>query len=146
MAGNELIVVSIIILIGQVILMWMWQQNWFKKENFKIQKSNVMAQNKLQIRKMEKELGLTNVKSSVAPPELPPLGGIGQLLPLLKGLDGDQLSGLIDKFVPGSEERSSGPIDTLLEFAEDNPEMVQGLLKGLTGGAKDGETQQQTQV
>jgi len=146
MAGNEFIIVAIIMLIGQVILMWMWQQNWFKKENFKIQKSNLMAQNKLQIRKMEKELGLTNVKSVVAPPEPPPLGGIGQLLPLLKGLDGEQLSGLIDKFVPSSEERSGGAIDTLLGFAEENPEMVQGLLKGLTGGLKDGEEQQVTQV
>ena len=77
-------------------------------------------------------------------------GGIVSLAPLLKNLDGDQISALADMFLGGSrgggEEYSEGggTIDMLLDFAEKNPEVVKGLLEGITKGVKGGVEKQET--
>jgi len=137
---GELIFLGFIMLIGQIILMQMWQNGWFKKENFKIQKSVLMAENKIKMRKLERELGLTPGKT---PKEKKgTFDTIKDLAPLLKNLDGDQIGALIEKFTggPASElEGGEGDIeDMLMDYAVENPEVVKKFLEGLTEG-KGGE-------
>ena len=146
---GELIFLGFLMLIGQIILMQMWQNGWFKKENFKIQKSLVMAENKLKMRKLEREMGLTPSKK-IVPEEssTSTLGTISSLLPLLKGLDPDQLGDLVDRFVGGEREEGAptgDPLNMLVDYATRNPEMLEGLLKGL-GAGKNEESQSQSQV
>ncbi len=146
---GELIFLGFLMLIGQIILMQMWQNGWFRKENFKIQKSLVMAQNKLKMRKLEKEMGLNPSKKIVEDTAPGAVDAISGLLPLLKNLDPDQVGALVDRFVGGSEEGGEGapkgdPISMLMDYATRNPEMVQGLIEGL--GVKNAEKAQITQV
>jgi hypothetical protein len=133
---GELIIMGFMMLIGQIILMMMWQNNWFKKENFKIQKSNIMAQNKLQLRKLEKELGLGKSKEIIEKEPTGLMSTLGDLAPLLKNLDGDQIAALADKFLGGQSEaqmeEGGGSLgDMITDFAANNPEMVKGFLEGI---------------
>ena len=135
---GELIFLGFIMLIGQIILLQMWNNNWFKKENFKMEKSLVMSKNKLSLRKLEKEMGLIPSKNITPVEGKGALGTLTDLAPLLKNLDADQLGGLIDKFVGGGEsgegEGEGDLTSILMDYATKNPEMVQGLLEGLTKG------------
>ena len=122
-------------------MLQMWNANWFKKESFKTKNKSIEAENRLRMKKLERDLGL---KASPAPKEQPGMfDTIKDLAPLLKGLDSDQIGALADRFLGGSEgaaegsAESGGISDVLLDFAENNPEMVQSFLKGV-GGAKDG--------
>lgn len=141
---GELIFMAFVMLIGQIIMLQMWNNNWFKKENFKMEKSNVMAQNKLNLRKLEREMGLSKSKEIVEkePPGI--MSTIGDLAPLLKNLDGDQIAALADKFIGGSEEplteESGGVSDLLMDFAAKNPEIVKGFLEGVGQKGKGGTT------
>jgi len=132
---GELIFLGFLMLIGQIILLQMWQNNWFKKENFKINKSNVMATNKLQLRKLEKEMGLTPGKM---PKEeatgLDKISGIAGLVPLLKGLDPDQVGALVDRFLGEGSSDSDDALSMLLGFADENPGVVKSFLEGLGQG------------
>lgn len=149
---GELIFLGFLMLIGQIILMQMWQNGWFKKENFKIQKSLVMAENKLKMRKLEKEMGLKPTKKLI--PEEKTVGAldtISSLLPLLKGLDPDQLDGIVDHFIGDGERGEEGvagdPISMLMGYAKRNPEMVDGVIGFLKGlGVGNEEQQIQSQV
>lgn len=99
---GELIYLGFIMLIGQIILYQMYQSGWFKKENFKMQKFNIMAENKIKLKKLEKDLGL---KPSKAPKEEKSVGeNIGSWVTLLKSLDPDQIKSLADQFLGGGEE------------------------------------------
>ena len=138
---GELIFVGFIMLAGQIIMLQMWNANWFKKENFKIKKRSMDGENRLRLKKLERDLGL---KASPAPKEAPGMfDTIRDLAPLLKNLDPDQIGALTERFLGGSEEGAEGSpagggiSDVLMNFAESNPEMVQSFLKGI-GGAKDG--------
>lgn len=72
------------------------------------------------------------------------VGGIAQLAPLLKNLDGDQIATLADMFLGGGRggggdyEEGGGTMDMLLDYAEKNPEVVKGILEGISGGVKRG--------
>ena len=118
--NGELIVVSMIFLIGQVVLFQLYNQNWFKKENFKMQKKLVMDENKLKIRKVERELGLN--KSARLEVEKTD----NSLLDVLKNIDADKITGLLD--LVGNREveegEPAGMMDTVLEFANNNPEIA----------------------
>jgi len=144
-SDGGLIAMSLILLAGMVLLFTMNNSMWFKKQNFKVEIFNVKATNKLNLDKLRKEMGLG--KAAATPPAPSPLGGIEKLLPLLKGLDPETLSGLVETYTGLTQDEGGtggGMIDTLLGYAEDHPEMVQGLLKGLTGG--ENEEQGQSQV
>jgi len=131
---GELIFLGFIMLIGQIILMQMWQNGWFKKENFKMQKSMVMAENKLKIRKLEREMGLTPGKEPKE--KRGTFDTIKDLAPLLKNLNPDQIGALFDKFTGGgTEEYEEGDVeDMLMDYAVKNPEVVKEFLAGLTEG------------
>lgn len=129
---GELIFLGFIMLVGQIILMQMWQNGWFKKENFKIQKSIVMAENKLKLRKLEREMGLAPDKTLAAPvkEERGTLDKLGGIVELLQGLDGDTLKGLAERFLGDSEDAApQGTVDRLIDFAEKNPEIATEFLK-----------------
>lgn len=130
---GELIFVGFIMLIGQIILMQMWQNGWFKKENFKIKKANLMAENKIKMRKLERELGLT---PGIEPKEKKgAFDTIKDLAPLLKNLNGEQIGALIEKFTGGTEEEEEGDVESMLmDYAVKNPDVVKEFLAGLTEG------------
>lgn len=130
---GELIVVSLISTAGMILITQLLQLNWFKKENFKIQKYNIMGENRIKLKKLERDLGVKNVLPEVKE-EVGPLSTITQLLPLLKNLDPDQLGALIDKFVGGSSE----PVEEgALSFLDNiPPELLEKGLKAITEGSK----------
>lgn len=139
---GEIVVLGFMMLIGQIILMQMWQNNWFKKENFKISKSNVMAQNKLTIRKMEKDMGLTKGKlpkedATVADK----FSGLTALLPALKDLDPEQIKGLADKFLGGGDDYEAAEgedlIGTILKNVDGDT--IKSFLAGLSEGGGEQE-------
>ena len=118
---GELIFLGFIMLIGQVILLQMYQHNWFKKENFKIQKFNIMAENKLKLKKLEKELGMSTGK---APKEEKSVGeNIGSWVSLLKSLDPDQIKALADQFLGQGEEYEE----------EEDEDIIGTILKNVDG-------------
>lgn len=143
-----LIAMSLISLAGMVLLYTLSNRTWFKRQNFKVELFNIKATNKLNLKQLEKKLGLTSNKSVADESAAAPLGGIEKLLPLLKNLDGDALTGLVETYIGSRGETSEGggPIDMLMGFAEDHPEVVQSLLKGLTSGGDNAEEQGQYQV
>jgi len=57
-----MITVSIISLAGMVLLFALNNSTWFKKENFKIQKKIVMDENRIKLKKLEKEMGIVGGK------------------------------------------------------------------------------------
>jgi len=136
--GDALLLNGFIFMIGLFLFQQSGLRNYFKKENFKIKKSNILATNKLQLRKLERELGLTKSKD-VQPIEAPStMDSLKSLLPLLNKLAPEQIQGLIEQFIPGAEPDEGGAvggIDSLIDFATKNPELVQGFLKGVKGGA-----------
>jgi len=131
--GTALIIGSFISLIGFLIFQERSVKNYFRKENFKLQKSNIMAENKLKLKKLEREMGLTGSNSTVTKEENT---GIGGLLPLLKNLDSDTITNLLPLLSGGGGDGSApeGLTESLLNFAEENPEIVKGLLDGLKIG------------
>jgi len=140
-----LIAMSFISLAGMVLLFILNTSTWFKKENFKIKKAAVVGENRIKLKKLEKELGLkgTNIPTGNEQRSTMEVGG--DLLGILKNLNGDQIQGLADKFLKpkdeideGYEERPPDTITSLLEFANNNPELAESFLKGVTG-AKKGE-------
>ena len=59
---------------------------------------------------------------------------LGQLAPLIKNLDGDQLNDLVDRFIGDDYDREpigGGIADGLLQYASEHPEVVQNLLGGI---------------
>jgi len=127
---NAIIVVAIITTLGGLAGMYMMQYNWTKrldlKHKYLIKRYDLSQKKKLPI--------------SSVPDPVSPLSSVSQLLPLLKNLDGDQIGSLVDTFTGGGYEeplpKNEGITDTLLAFAEENPEVVKGILGGLTSGKK----------
>lgn len=121
---GELIFVGFMMLIGQIILMQMWNSNWFKRENFKMQKKNVMDENRIKMRKLEKDMGLTHKKTAEEP--------TGGLLDQLKNLDMDKIKMLLSYVGKGeSDEGEGGLVGMLEELVTSNPQIVEQFLKGL---------------
>jgi len=104
--------------------------NWFKRENFKIQKSNILAENRLKLKKLAKELDVeigNNPKESKG------------ILESLKGLDADKIRGILDLLQTGEDidEQPDGIEGAIMNFASKNPELVNKLLGGLSQAGKE---------
>lgn len=131
----EFVIVAIISTVGMMITVQLWQLNWFKRENFKIKKKNIEGENRLKLKKLEKELGLQPSKEPRE--ERSKFDTLSDLLPVLSKLDADQLGVLIDKFAGGGEydlpETEGGLLDMLGDFADKNPEAVKSFIEGLSG-------------
>jgi len=146
---GELIFVAIIMQVGTILTIFFWSNlslsKYFKKENFKTNLTNIRAENKIKLKKLERELGLTISKNEnpEPPSTIGQLSQLSHLLPLLKNLDGDQIGALVDKFLGGEEllpAESGGILDQI------PPELIESFLKGLSkenvtgeeGGKKTG--------
>ena len=122
----QLIIVSIISTIGGLFGIWLINQNWFKRQEVKY---------KYKLREL-KERGKQKLPKNA--PESPSLlGNAGTLLNLVRGLDPDQIGTLID-IVGGNETPESGG-DFLTDLVQNNPELVQSFINGLTKGNKSDE-------
>jgi hypothetical protein len=91
-------------------------------------------------RRKQSAIAVTEIPREKSP--LGALGGVASLAPLLRNLDGDQIAALADTFLGGGRgggegEGEGGTMDMLLDFAEKNPDVVKGLLEGITKGAKN---------
>ncbi len=127
---GELILMAFVMLIGQIIMLQMWNNNWFKKENFKIQKKNIEGENRLRLKKLEKELGLKQSTPRDFNETPGTMDTLANLLPILKNLDPDQLGALIDKFTGGGELlEPEGGLGGILNNIP--PELIESFLKGL---------------
>lgn len=133
-----LVVVSIISLIGMIIIFMLNTSTWFKKENFKIKKKALMDENRINIKSLEKRLGLQGATKAYQEPQTTLETG-ANLLDVVKNLSGEQIQGLADKFLTPQDEQEGQPqstMDSLLQFATDNPEIAANFLKGVTGDKK----------
>jgi len=140
-----LIAVSLISLAGMVLLFTLNNSTWFKKENFKIQKKNVMDENRIKLKKLEKDMGLTSKSSVPVYQEQPSmLETGGNLLNMAKNLTPEQLQLLAGKFLKedeGYDEKEPGLLEKAFDFAQQNPEIAQQFLSGIVGIKKGENTQ-----
>jgi len=113
-------------IIGAIITTQLWQMNWFKRENFKLHKSNILAENRIKIKKLEKDLGISKGRSKSEPTENK------GLLESLAGLDLDKIQGLLSLIQKDEDiaEPTAGSalMNGIMEFAKNNPEAVQQFL------------------
>jgi len=128
---GELIIVSIISLIGTIIIASMFNANWFKRENFKLQKQNILAENRVKYKKLEREMGLNTKPAS---PEL------SALLPLAQRFLKPASEELLEDVV-----EPDGITGALLDYATAHPEIVQNLAKGFLDKSKQNQGSNETQ-
>lgn len=144
------VVVSVISGIFGIIGLLILDRNWFRRERFKFNMDSDKKEQTLRFKKMARDLGL-DVKTppfrGTAPGPLGPLSGIGSLIELAKGLSPEVRGELIDRFLLGrsteessEEETSPGLFEILKDFAVKNPDLVKGLLDGITKGKDSGES------
>jgi len=120
---GELIIVALISTLGGLGGLWIINQNWFKRQEVKY---------RYQMRRAK----LSQKYKTPVKEEKSTLGVIGDLAPLLRNLDSDQIGALADRFLGGDIDTGAegNALDGLLSFAQDNPEIVNGFLKGLNSG------------
>lgn len=138
---GELIVVTFVSSIFGLCGLMLLDRNWFRRENFKIQKSNTLAMNKLQLEKMRKELGLQKQPTAVRNEGGGSSGDLGGLLGIAQSLGKDKVLDLVEKFLPedsgGSDEGEDSEIAKILKYVP--PEVIQNALKGVMGSKEGGE-------
>jgi len=120
-----------------VVVSQMWQNNWIKRETFKLKKRNILAENRIKMKKLERELGLGRYKSEPEPSSNTPVEGISNLLNIAKELEPEQLRAIVGKFTgedeEPEEEGEGGISEGLMQFARENPEMVKNIIGNLSG-------------
>ena len=119
-----IIATSLIGLAGMVLIYTLNNNQWFKKENFKLQKSNILNENKIKYAKLKKELGINDLKT----PSVHETPGV---MELIKGLDTDKISGILE-LLQGSDEEPEEKSDIMSLIDKVPPEAIQGILDGLT--------------
>jgi hypothetical protein len=129
-------------IIGSILVTQLWQMNWIKRENFKLQKSNILNENRIKYKKLEKELGIQAGKMA-APQPTTPLDWIDKL----KGINPETLHSLIDTISGEGGESGEGGAPEGIEgiianIAQNNPELIEKFLGGLKGGAQEENLQQ----
>jgi hypothetical protein len=147
------IVVSVISGIFGIIGLLMINRFWFIKERFKFDMDTRKKEADLNFKKMRRDLGLDskpNVPPAFQTSSSSPLENIAPLLSLAKNLTPEtieNLQGLLGGLSGGdtgggSEEGGISGIDSLLDFANKNPEIVKGFMSGIqnkkAGGGNDG--------
>lgn len=127
--GDSLILMGFINLIGIIIILEFRDRSWFKKENFKIQKTNVMAQNKLTLKKMAKEMGVTLTPQKQEPAGT--LDTIKMLAPILQNLDPDTVGLLADRFLGGEDADTDRGFMGIPQGVIDSA--IKGIVESQTG-------------
>jgi len=129
--GTAIIVSSLISMIGLYLTTMMWNSNWFKKQNWKLQAQNIKAENKLKLKKLEREMGLTKGKSASKEIDKNTSGLMDYLPDLIElAKENPDLLELIPKFT-GGESGEGGALDGILAFVEENPEILKGITQGI---------------
>lgn len=124
--GTSIIITGLMTNAFFIVIYLLSTRTWFLKENFKIQKSSIMGENKLKLKKLERELG---VKAGNIPNE-----PTGNLIDQLKNLDIDKIRGILDLLGQDQElADDQSPLDKIVSMAVENPEIVGKFL----GGVKD---------
>lgn len=121
-SDTGIIVTSIIGLMGMVLMFIINNSNWFKRESFKLQKSNILNENKIKLERLRKELGL---QKGVQPIKEADTGGV---LDLIKGLDKDKIGGILEMLQGNDdepEEKEEGIMGIINQLP---PEVIQGAL------------------
>jgi hypothetical protein len=116
-------------IMGAILTTQLWQMNWFKRENFKIQKSNIMAENRIKIKKLERELGINTSTKGKTNIDLTQLKTLGKEL---LGVDTESLTG---------NDWLDGIIQGITNYAEENPEVVQNVISKLNIGKQQNQDQ-----
>jgi hypothetical protein len=125
-----LIVVSIISVFGMVTLMFLSQHNYFKKKTFLHKLGQQKKIDKLKLSQLKKEMGVSENNRKTSDNNLDLNGIIGNILDNYKSEDG--------------EEEEGGMIENILgTVVENNPELVQRVLGGISGKKQDEEEQQE---
>ena len=134
---GEIIIASVIMTISTIISIQLIQKGWETRQKikYKYQVKRAKMSNKL--------------KRDLTPPPTvsETIKGAGNVAGLLKNLDSDTLQDLADRFLGGSDEDLAGgsgsTLDLLMGFAEENPDVVKGLIQGLGSGSKKLKEQEQ---
>lgn len=119
-------------ILGMIIFSQMNLRSYFKKEMFKTELQKTKRLNDIQLKKIARESGVSLSKTA-APPESDSSSGLlRSILPsLLESLSPEQTAALAEKFLPELGEDSGGDIgETLLQYAMQNPELVNKFLGG----------------
>ncbi len=138
---GELIFLGFIMLIGQVILLEMYQHNWFKKETFKFKQKFDTKQMNLQFKKLERELGFQPSRETKEPATM--IEKIGGIADILKNADPDTLKELANKFLTRDEETEYEEVEdedlagTILKYVDEDT--IKGFIEGL-GTKTEGKT------
>lgn len=115
---GEFIIVALISTMGGLFGLYLVNQNWFKRQEIKYRYQMKRAKLSQKMKVPVKE-------------EKSTMETIGGILPLLKGLDGDQIGALADRFLGGGEELPIEPEGLLGLLDNIPPELIQSFLKGL---------------
>ena len=141
MAEYELVLAAIVTSLFGIFGLLLINRNWFKKMRFKTELDLLKKKNNLEIKKLEKQLNISNTPVSEKS-ENTQNNLLTQLAPLLKNLDGEQVAGLIDAFTGNAPQEAEGIPASLGELLQniiaENPEMVQGFLQGISQGKNPG--------
>lgn len=123
-SDTGIIATSLIGMMGMFLFLLLSNQNWFKRENFKLQAATVKAENKLKLKKLEKELGISQKPKN--------------------DLSNIDIKGLISEYLGGEEEPREGSIldaipSSVVEGFLDKipPEKIQEILGGLANKEND---------
>ena len=116
-------------------------RNWFKKMRFKTELDLLKAKNRVEIKRLEKQINIDTPRNEKIENSQSNL--LTQIAPLLKNLDGEQIASLIDAFTGGGQEAEApeGLSGLLQDIVSEHPELVQGFLQGIgknKGGAAAG--------
>ncbi len=132
------VIVSVISGIFGILGLELLTHNWFRKEKFKFQMFNLKKRQDLELKKLARDMGIDTPKthSSIAPAQ-----GLDSLLGLAKNLPPKTISNIVQALAGKNEEEeeivegedSGLGINSLLDFANKNPELVQGFLESVKG-------------
>ena len=145
---GELIIVTIISGLFGIFGLLLLNNNWFKKENFRVSRDLQKAENKLKLKKLEKELGL-NLKPETMAPKIPDRSNIdllGSIAPaLIEKLPPEIIADLTERFLGqyiDTGETGAAPegiAGMIGNFVNENPELIKGLLEGLKSRSETSE-------
>jgi len=128
-----IIATSLISLAGMMLFFIINNNNWFKRENFKIQKSSVMAENRIKLKKLEKDLG---IKAGKAPTTE------NSVMDLLKGIDQDKIKNILGYLQGGDDliddDEPQNDLEALISKLP--PGVIEGFINKLNEGGGEGST------
>lgn len=135
---GELIIVTFVSSIFMLIAVERLNHNWFKKENFKLQRDFSKAKYRIDLKKMEKDLGFPSQKAGLTTQQTPMQEGSGLniagLLPLIKNLDPDQLQAILQGLT-GEGGGGGGALENILGSLP--PELIEQFIAGIGKGVKE---------